>query len=350
MGPTVTISAAKRLAGRELQDGWRVIKLIEPGPDATGGNFSCGYDVQSPEGKMAHLKALDYSCAMRSPDPASALNAMTAAYIFERELLTRCRDRRLNRIVTAIASGKVVVFDDPTGGVVEYLIFERADGDVRHQVALGDRFDIRMKVVSLHHVATGLSQLHGEHIAHQDLKPSNVLVFDNESKIADLGRASCDGFNPPHETYPIAGDPAYAPPELLYGFVSPEWNIRRRGCDAYLLGSMVVWFFTGMGSTALIASHLQADLWPTNWKGTYEDVLPFVRNAFSKVLTTFRAEAPPILANDLTRIVSELCEPDPALRGHPRNRASKHLDQFSLQRYVTEFDLWAQRILYDIRP
>ena len=70
-------SAATRLAGLELDGGWRVLHLLEPSPTSTGGNFSSGYEVESARGKRAFLKALDYSRAMQSPDPAMALNAMT---------------------------------------------------------------------------------------------------------------------------------------------------------------------------------------------------------------------------------------------------------------------------------
>jgi len=342
-------SAAKRLTGMSLDGGWKVVSIFEPPPNATGGNFSYGYEVESENGKHAFLKALDYSRALQSPDPAKALNAMTSAYIFERDLLDRCRDRGLSRVVTAIASGKVVVPGDPMGGVVEYLIFEKADGDVRCQIENGDRFDLRLKLMSLHHVAVGMNQLHSQSIAHQDVKPSNVLMYQDESKVADLGCASCQGLNPPHETYQVAGDPAYAPPELLYGFVSPEWSIRRMGCDAYLLGSMVVWFFTGLGTTALLGSQMNPLHLPSQWTGTYQEVLPFIQNAFGRVLSIFRQHVPDPLADDLARIVGQLCEPDPHLRGHPRNRASRHVNNFALERYVTEFDLMAKRTIFAAR-
>ena len=246
VGQAATTSAARRLTGLRLPEGWKVVRLLEHSPVATGGCFSCGYEVESDTGDRAFLKALDYSGAFRSPDPAQALNAMTAAYIFERDLLVRCRERGLDRVVGAVASGKVVLDDDPAAGLVEYLIFERADGDVRQQMSDLAAFDLRWRMLCLRHVATALKQLHGELIAHQDVKPSNVLLFDRDSKLADLGRAACKGLSPPHEALEVAGDPSYAPPELLYGFVSPEWSVRRLGCDSYLLGSMLVWFFTGL--------------------------------------------------------------------------------------------------------
>lgn len=335
--------AASRLCGMILSEGWKVARAIPRTAGATGGHFSFGYEVEAEDGtKRAFLKALDYSSALRSPDPAAALNAMTSAFIFERNVLQQCRTRRLDRIVTAMSSGKVIVPNAPAGGVVEYLIFEAADGDVRKQLTAVQRWDVSWTLQSLHHIATGLKQLHGEQIAHQDLKPSNVLVFSRESKIADLGRASCVGQTPPHEQYPVAGDWSYAPPELLYGFVPAEWTVRRLGCDAYLLGSMVVWFFTGLSTTALLMNSLPESYRPRTWRGTYHEVLPHIRHSFNQALEVFLQQVPDDLRDRLSRIARELCEPNPLERGHAKNRVPIGV-QFSLERYITDFDLLAKR-------
>lgn len=135
MNPQRPISAARKLAGMILEGGWKVTRLIEPDSDATGGNFSCGYEVESDTGKKAFLKALDYSTAMRSADPAEALRIMTSGYVFERDLLFRCRERGVTRVVTALSSGKVIVDGDAMAGLVEYLIFERA-GVAQQQAVL----------------------------------------------------------------------------------------------------------------------------------------------------------------------------------------------------------------------
>jgi serine/threonine protein kinase len=61
-------------------------------------------------------------------------------------------------------------------------------------------------------MATGLHELHSQRIAHQDLKPSNVLVFSQrEAKNADLGRATLRGQVGPFDEFPVAGDLSYAP-------------------------------------------------------------------------------------------------------------------------------------------
>lgn len=330
---------AKQLLGLTLDGGWKVVTALGKPPGGSGGNFSEGYIVER-DGKRAFLKALDYSRAMRAPDPAIALQALTEAYNFEREILLRCRDRRLDRVVIAVDHGTARVMGEP----VQYLILELADGDARALASASKRLDLAWILRALHHVATGVGQLHGEGIAHQDVKPSNVLAFDGGkiSKLGDLGCAARRGYSPPHDIFTIAGDPAYAPPELLYGYLDSEWNRRRYGCDAYLLGSMIVFFFTGTAMTPLLRAHLHsAHVWG-KWSGTFDDVLPYVREAFGRVMLELRSQLPEIVRDDVLIPVRELCEPDPRLRGHPLNRRG-HGNQYGVERYVAKFDLLARR-------
>jgi hypothetical protein len=105
---------------------------------------------------------------------------------------------------------------------------------------------------------------------------------------------------------------------------------------------MVVFFFTGAGVTALTRSHLHdAHAWG-KWSGTYQEVLPYVRDAFGRALEQFKQAVDEDVRAELTNAVVELCEPDPALRGHPLNRLGKG-NPYSLERYVTKFDLLARR-------
>lgn len=200
---------------------------------------------------------------------------------------------------------------------------------------------------TLHHIATGLNQLHRHDIAHQDLKPSNVLVFREEvgRKLADLGRAWSLGRNPPHNNYDFAGDRTYAPPELLYGFVPSDDRPRRLGCDTYHLGSMVTYFFLGAGATSLLISELHPQFWPGQWTGSYQQVLPYLHEAFARVLLKLSASLNGRFSAELTGIARELCSPDPMLRGHPRNRVNL-ANQFSLERYVSQFDRLAFQATY----
>jgi serine/threonine protein kinase len=341
------------LTGKVLTGDWLVGESIPLGKQSaggTGGNFAVAYNVTGPRGRRAFLKALDYSRAMTAPAPSVVLQSMTAAYLFECAVLEKCGQRSLDRVVRAITNGTILINEPTANGVVEYLIFELADGDVRTHLRFSQNLDIAWKLRSLHHIATGLKQLHGSGIAHQDLKPSNVLVFEGKiSKLADLGRAAYQGHAPDHDQLTFAGDPAYVPPDLAYGFTLPEWNMRRLSCDAYHLGSMVIFFFCGMGMTPLLLKNLDKSLHPAaapfhgGWTGTFQEALSYVREAFDRAIIEFSNEIrDPKLKQKLSIIVRQLCEPDPRLRGHPLTN-SKNGNSFAMERYISEFDLLAHR-------
>jgi eukaryotic-like serine/threonine-protein kinase len=338
---------AARLEGLELESGWKVIERVKIQPGGTGGCFSCAYIVEK-DRRRAFLKALDYSkaeeiVAQTGVDLPTALQYLIQSYNFERNLLKTCAQKRMDRVVTALEDGSIKV-DGGVFGTVSYLIFEPADGDVRKHLALPQRVELAWILRSLHHIATGLLQLHSAKVAHQDLKPSNVLVFNGKiSKVSDLGSASIKETNCPRDDAAFAGDSTYAPPELLYGQRDNEWNRRRQACDVYHLGSMVVFFFCGVGMTALILKNLPPDRLYSVWGGTYAQILPEVRDAFGLALKEFEANVPgEALRRSLREIVSQLCDPDPLLRGHPQNRVGV-ANPYSLERYVGLFNLLAQR-------
>jgi eukaryotic-like serine/threonine-protein kinase len=173
-----------------------------------------------------------------------------------------------------------------------------------------------------------------------------LLHFESQSifKVGDVGRAIQQGIQVPHAEYGIAGDPVYAPPELLYGHFVPDWNTRRLGCDLFMLGSMLTFFFLGQGTTPMLMSKVPAQYLPRarggQWAGTYMEALPVIRRAFSAVLEELNLASPVEFRAEVVKSVCELCEPDPLLRGHPLNR---NQNQFDLSRYVSMFDLLSRR-------
>lgn len=333
--------AAHMLAGRDLPGGWHVVTKIERPPDASGGQFSVGYMVER-HGVRGYLKALDYSRAFQSDNSTQVLEWMTSAYNFEANLLSGCA--HMDRVVRALDRGEIVV--DGAEGVpnVAYLIFEEAEGDIRAALdSLSASFDYAWACRMLHHAATGLWQMHQADMAHQDVKPSNILTFGRGlSKLADLGRASQRGAVAPHDDFPCAGDHTYAPPELLYGFVAPEWQVRRQACDLYLLGSLTMFVFSGATMTAALMTFLDDAQLPGAWSDGYDALLPFIRVAFDRALDEFEQTMPEELAQEIVPLVQALCDPDPAVRGHPSARLRRG-NPYSLERFVSAFDLVARR-------
>lgn len=332
--------SSERLEGTSTPSGWVIGKLAARSPDATGGYFSHGYHTTNRDGREGFLKAFDISRIWTKSNPMQEMEKIATEFNFECSLLKICNEKGLDRIVVAVETGYI---DDPDPNQISkipYIIFERAEGDMRSQISKSKQFDSAGRLRVLHQITVGLNQLHRQQIAHQDLKPSNVLMFHvNGARIGDLGQASMhSGKSAPHDDWPWAGATAYAPPELLYGHQDPNWYIRRQACDAYHLGSMISFMFSGMITTAQLIQEIPADKRPRVWSGTYLDVLPIVQLAFSNAISKIKAEIDPGLRDELTPMIVNLCDPDPLRRGHPANLRSAPV-QYSLDRYVTKFDL-----------
>ncbi len=334
---------AQQLVGRELPNGWKVKKLIDRPETSTGGHFSTSYIVCSNNGRKAFLKAMDYRKALESRDPATKLQAMTAAYNFERDLLKKCSEHNLSRIIRVLDDGTLQPQDGEPSSVVQYLIFELAEGDIRSYIDTGEAFDLAWALRTIHQTAAALQQLHSVEIAHQDVKPSNVLIFENNSKLADLGRASERHSTSPHDDLGCAGDLTYAPPELLYGHVPLDWRARRLGCDMYLLGSLVVFFCTDVSMTHLLFKRLDRRFHFDNWNGTYSQVLPYIQQVFTQVIRELREwKLHSDFAEDITDAIGQLCNPDTELRGHPKNFRYGG-NRYSIERYISLFDRLAKK-------
>jgi eukaryotic-like serine/threonine-protein kinase len=333
-------TAKDQLAGLKLSPEWRVLNVLTSPRGDTGGVFSTGYIVEHSDGKKCFLKAIDFSWALQAADPARALQELTAAFNLERDILDI--GQSMSHVVTKIADGSTIVVTTRGSETVQYFILELAGDSLRRMAVNSRRLPISVALTALHNVSLGLRQLHGHQVAHQDIKPSNVLKFDGDSfKVCDVGRASIKGRNAPHDAFPYAGDPAYAPPELIYGQLDPEFNVRRLGCDAYLLGSLATFLICGMPMTALLMNELASTARPNSWGGTYKDILPQVRAAFSRVIDQLELTVPKgaPYRDALVGCIAQLCDPDPQLRGHPLTRAiqSGFGNVFDLERYISTF-------------
>jgi eukaryotic-like serine/threonine-protein kinase len=348
-------AGAWRLLGQTVGTGWAVVAPLgwdgvngkaADHYNGTGGNFSVTYIVEK-NGKRAFLKAIDFTSAMEAPDVVRELQHIVEAHSFETRILGICQGERMDRIVVALESGQVRVGPNLQDSA-PFLIFELADGDVRRRIQkLDGEFRTAWWLRALHHTTVGLNQLHGKRIAHQDLKPSNVLCFGGETdfKISDLGRSVHEGSPGPYDTYIFAGDWGYAPPEVLYQQVNEDRTARCLSADLYLLGSMIFFFGMGFGCTQLLMSRTSQDMLPFvlrgGWAGTYRQIFPHVQTIFTETLYDLGTRLDPSVSQELVKAASELCNPDPALRGHPLERAAGN--KFGLARYVSLFDILAKR-------
>lgn len=346
-----TINPVLKLEGRQLENDWKVVKRLpipgEVGAEGkTGGNFSVGYIVEK-AGKQAFMKVFDIANAFAAPRERIAieLQRISTAYLHEKDLLELCRSANLDRIVQVLDSGTIADGPHPP---IFYLIFERADRDIRAALgALGTIHDA-WKFKYLHQVAVGLSQLHRHKVAHQDLKPSNVLLFEqaNEgAKIADLGRASRVGKEAEHDAFMIAGDPSYAPPEQMYGFRATDWVDRREACDLYHLGALMCFLFSGFSPTVGMLNILGQGMVPAPfgpWQGGYQDALPFLTAAFTKFMAALKPQLPEWCRQELFELIQTACHPDLSTRGDPAARKMVGRP-VGIDRYISRLQLLAKK-------
>ena len=339
MSTLVQPNPAMLLAGKQLANKWKVIDLITKHPDGTGGNFSSSYNVINVEtGAKAFLKALDFSMALRAENPLQRMGQLTGFFQFEQNVLELCKSKRLNRIINLIEAGTVAA---ESGSMipVPYFILELAVGDLYHQLDFSKKIDHILNLKILHSVCVALYQLHNNGIAHQDVKPSNILrTTDGPHKLGDLGRADLRGETTPYGLMPFAGDPAYAAPEVHYKSVSSDWVFRRIASDAFQLGSMITFLYTQINMTAIMKMYIAPEHNWNNWTQTYREVLPYLYVALEQSIDFFKTNVDDKeLADELGDILYQLCDPDPNRRGHPKTIFGKN-KTISLERYNTIFD------------
>jgi serine/threonine protein kinase len=314
-------NAAENLLGMTLDTGWVVTEKLEKPSGATGGFFSACYHVEK-DGEKCFLKAFNFAKFLalsqqggQKSSIVDVVSEMLDAYKYERDLSQHCLRNRVTKVSFVREAGEQRV-PGFVIAVVPYLIFDVADGgDIRSKLTFSAKLESSWKLRSLHSVAVGLKQLHGIDVSHQDLKPSNVLIFHDESKIGDLGRSTTLALASPLRDQAFAGDWSYAPPELLYGMHEPDWRKRSFATDSYLLGGLIVFYFSGLTMTALIRKNLPDEVSWERHRGPYDDVQAYVLDAFAKSLDEFaNCIDGDFLREQLRILVQSLCHPLPDKR------------------------------------
>lgn len=353
------IYASGNLEGKVIGK-WSVLKKLPPADPKkyeTGGNFSVCYIVES-EGQKAFMKVLDYEKIFNQPQipgktPSEIIQEQTGLFNYEKNLSSYCRDKHISKVVFFLDAGDVIVEGFAIKNV-SYIVYEIANGDIRKVMDFSKKAELSaklnslsLKLKSLHDVSVGLRQLHGNDISHQDLKPSNVLSFDKESKIGDLGRSL--SFTPEVRCpyFPaFNGDYTYAAPECFYDDYSPN-QASLYQVDNYMLGGLVVFYITGVTFNLLLDKYLPIDLKFLHRKQiqSYSQVLPDITNAYQKALKDFEDEIPIAEVKEgLLSLVAYLCNPDPVRRGHPKNLIStSRIPNHDLQRTVQELNMLQTR-------
>lgn len=356
----VADSASDDLLGKTIpgrKENWKVVERVKVEAGETPGFFSYTYKVETEGGVKAFLKASDIGMKnLQGIDFVDRLAMVTQGHRFEREILDHTKGNNMDRIVVALDYGDFEVDFAGLRDRVFYIIFELAKSDLRIIQRKNSSFSYLWSLIALGNFFVGMNQLHTGKICHNDFKPANCLVFEeNLQKVADLGRATTDAIKAPHDGLCV-GDVRYAAPEQLYasdqvtsGFSEHD---RYRAGDLFSLGSVIHYFLAFRMVTPEVIASLDHQFKPQGfyggWQDSYLTVLPHWRVEFDGLLVRTNAglqlenRRETEIVQALSRMVKELCEPDPRLRGHPRNQQGQQ-DKLGLGRYIAELDLLARK-------
>eukprot|EP01107_Rhizomastix_libera_P006384 TRINITY_DN2050_c0_g1_i2.p1 TRINITY_DN2050_c0_g1~~TRINITY_DN2050_c0_g1_i2.p1 ORF type:complete len:777 (+),score=227.70 TRINITY_DN2050_c0_g1_i2:529-2859(+) len=138
-------------------------------------------------------------------------------------------------------------------------------------------------------VASGLSKMHEKHIAHMDIKPSNLLLGpSNRIVIGDLGTAFSV-----LEGKKTEGDGLYLAPEVLNGSYAESADIFSLGLTAYEMASNYV-IMRGPFLDGVRAGHVE---YPERW--AHSDKLKSLLNQMMDPNPFLRPTAKEVLKNEL---------------------------------------------------
>lgn len=357
--------ACNDLEGRVI-GGWKV------GPRITSNDATAKYALfhQVKKGEVnAIMKVLDYDKCLNSSDLDGAgdqnelLARETGSFHFETDLAKECAGNHMGNVIRYLDSGELKL----EGFVVKnvsYIVYELSEGKIGDFLRFSSKTDFVVdlgmlidKLKSLHQVAKGVKQLHTHLIAHHNITPQSVEVFDKNmlTKVSGLqkSRTRKGVLNSPVSAKLFDGDYTYAPPEAIFNYKMSEEMSTYYQIDTYMFGNLIVYYLSSMNMTTLINRRCPCAL--MNWasKGaSYEQVLPDILKAFNESLDDIAASiSVDELRTPIVEIIEGLCHPDPQKRGYPGG-FKRTQDNADMQRVLTRLDVLynkAQLLLFKNR-
>lgn len=336
---------AYQLTGTTLPGGWLLKEMYKREKSGTDGHFSVQYKAVR-EGKEYFVKVIDIEKALLRTNVTELMNVLQNqlnAFTYEKDLLEKCRDRSLSKVVRVIDANMI-----PVGAgnpyPVPFLVFEKADGNVKEFISFQSKVDFAWKLKSLHDIATGIEQLHSVQVIHQDLRPSNILQFKKDSKIADLGKSKTFSGTGLNDNNLINNDKTYAPLEVLpqFTFLRPkEWLDMNLAMDSYELGNLMTFYFTGLNMTAMLIEKLNRI--GRTGRTTNLEMKAYLDASYDECIETIKNEIEfEEFREEIGTMISQLCNPDPNKRNDPKTLKERG-SNFVLRRYISKLDLLKRR-------
>ena len=352
--------ASSDLSGKTISQ-WKVGDRISHNDITTA--YSLFYHVENENGP-AIMKVLDTEkCNRGNKDEGLSrtelLGRETTAFSYEAKVAKTCSGRHMSNVIRYIDSGEVE-FDEYTIPTVTYIVYELSTGRIGDFLKFSSTADLVTelgmlvdKLKSLHQVTKGVKQLHTNAIAHHNITPQSIEVFEDSRKhklgALHTSKSDQDDLHSPENRKLFNGDLTFAPPEAFFDYRIPDTMVSYYQIDTYMLGNLVVYYLTSLSMTALLNQHLPYSLkeWASH-NADYMAVLPEIENAFDVVLKNIRSSiCVPELQAPIIEIISCLCNPDPGRRGYPGGFKDSRTNA-DLQRVLTKLDVLynkAQHIL-----
>lgn len=355
--------ASSNLSGCKIDD-WVVGEMIATPQNFTSkgaADYALFYNVSNSEGTECVMKVLDlYGCymhpLMKGQEHSAIIQEAMRDFRYERNLAEHCKKHNTRRLISYVDSGETYIMDFPNP-LVCYIVYEKSEGtvldvlDFSKKVSQTERIQsIVYKLKLLHDITSGINQLHRIKISHQDLSPAKVLSFGEGFKLGDLSRALCldseiscpfplDNFN--------GRDYTYAPPEVFFNHKIENERERLYQIDNYMIGSLIVYYITGLSFNVLLQDHLSNSMRDMANSGlTFEESQTYLIAAHAEALQDLKGD---LMMDDDIRdgivdIVRYLCYPIPEKRGHDKvigkaNRTSNA----DLERTISKLDLLSRR-------
>ncbi len=179
------------------------------------------------------------------------VNRANNSFYREIDCLRKCKKQYSNYIIPIHYWGHLVCEKKNENGNYSYVLFpfymmDCADCDLKQFLETND-LDKKEKVLICYQIASGLGELHAIDCYHRDIKPDNILLFDRELKVGDLGLIRYRNEDT-EDAKGLIGPKGWISPEAMNKYLNEEKKFDDRintiineQSDIFQLG-MVFWY------------------------------------------------------------------------------------------------------------